>query len=105
MSCTLTEKRESVLRNGEADLRHWNRYVESLLSAFRTRNGLASPLGSKLEELRNKRDSVVTKFEVLKRHRETGWSEARRELDKATRELRESWRSTLGTLDRESRFR
>jgi len=104
MVASTIQEREAVIRQGETEVRRWSGYVETLLHAFRRNDDAPPSLGSKMEELRNKRDSVVTKVEALKRHKQRGWSEARGELEVARRELKESWRTVIGTLDRESLF-
>ncbi len=101
---TLTTGRDSAIRKSESEVRRWSSYVETLLRAFHQHAEVPPALGARLEELRNKRDSVVTKLEALKCHKVRGWTEARRELDGARRELRDAWRSVIGTLDRENLF-
>lgn len=103
MTATITG-RDAAIEKAVADARRWSRYVDTLLDAFRSNGEAPAALGARLEALRNKRDSVVTKVEALKRHRTRDWARARRELDAARGELRECWRSVIGTLDREDLF-
>lgn len=104
MVASTIREREALIRQGEREVRRWSGYVDTLLRAFRRNEEAPPSLASKMEELRNKRDSVVTKVEALKRHKQSGWSEAKGELEEARRELRNSWRTVIGTLDRESLF-
>ena len=101
MSLVTTEDRETVIRTSERRARRWSTYVDTLLDAFHASDGGPASLASKMEELRNKRDSVLTKVEALKRHKATGWSAARAELRDAQSELRGVWRSVISTLDKE----
>ena len=94
--------RQGVIDDVEAEARLWSKNVDALLRAFRRGSGTAAKLASRMEALRNKRDTVETKVEALKRHRESGWSEAHREFLDARRELRDSWRTVISALDRES---
>ncbi|MFT5289165.1 MAG: hypothetical protein ACI82F_001224 [Planctomycetota bacterium] len=104
MVVTQAKNRDALIRKSERDVLRWSNYVDTLLRAF-LRSAEAPPtLGPKMEELRNKRDSVITKLEALKRHKVSGWAEARKELDSARRELRDAWRTVIGALDRECLF-
>jgi hypothetical protein len=47
---------------------------------------------------------VVTKAEALRRHKRDGWTRAKRELGESRRELRDSWRTVINALQRESLF-
>ena len=77
--------------------------MDTMLRALRSED--ASPaLRVKVEELRNKRDSLETKAEALKRHRLRGWANAQREFEEARSELKTTWRTVIGRLDRESLF-
>ncbi len=104
MVATIQMNRDTIIQRSERDVKRWNGLVETLLQAF-GRNEEAPPaLGSQMEALRNKRDTVDTKLYALKHHRNSGWSKARRELDEARTELRNAWRSVIGILDKESLF-
>jgi len=94
--------RQGLIDDVEAETSRWSRSVDALLRAFRRGGGTTEKLAPRMEALRNKRDTVVTKVEALKRHRESGWSRAHREFLDARRELRESWRSVICALDRET---
>lgn len=95
---------EAVIDGAEAEAARWSRSVDTLLQAFGGLDEVPPALGSKLEALRNKRDTVVTKVEALKRHRGDGLARARRELERARRELRDAWRTVIGILQKESLF-
>jgi hypothetical protein len=94
--------RQGLIDDIEAETRRWSRSVDVLLRAFCKGDRTIPKLAPRMEALRNKRDTVVTKVEALKRHRESGWSRAHREFLDARRELRESWRSVISTLDKET---
>jgi hypothetical protein len=104
MVATLEQDRNVLIRRSVGEAERWSDLVDTLLRAFHRRAGTPPSLGCKMEALRNKRDTVVTKVEALKRHRDSGWQSAQRELDSARRELRDAWRSVIGTLDKESLF-
>ena len=97
-----TTSKSTLLKSARADARKWSRYVDRLLEAFHS-SGNASPiLAPGMEALRNKRDTLVTKVQALARHQEIGWSRAQSEVERARRELRDSWRIVISALDRES---
>lgn len=98
------EGREKHIDARASDVKRWSRFVDTLLRAFDGRDDAPPVLAARMEALRNKRDSVVTKVEALKHHKHEGWTQARRELREAERELKESWRMVINTLDRESMF-
>jgi len=98
------DARQGEIERIEADVRRWNGYVETLLRAFQSAEGPPPTLGARVEGLRHKRDTVLTKVEALKRHRERGWRAAHRELGEARRELRDAWRLVISTLQKESLF-
>lgn len=101
----LKEKaQDAVISRTERDVKRWSGYIDSLLQAFHRAESVPPSIGSKMEELRNKRDCVLTKVEALKHHKRSGWQSARKELDEARRELRDAWRTIIGTLDKESLF-
>ncbi len=103
-TATRSQDRDALLRQAERDTRRTKRLIDTLLEAFAQDDEAPPALGSKLEELRHKRDTVLTKLEALRRHRRAGWSLAIDELDRARHELRQAWRSVLGILDKESLF-
>ena len=103
MVAPLKERRE-VIDRATAEMERWDRYVDTLVSAFQ-RSGEAPPaLEPKLEELRHKRDSVVTKLAALRHHERRGFKDARHELERARSELRNAWRSVIGTLSKDGLF-
>ena len=99
-----TKDRGAVIETAEKEVRRWSRYVDTLLSAFGGRDETPPSLHAKMEALRNKRDRAVTKVAALRLHRSTGWARAWKDLVEARRELRDSWRSVISTLDKESLF-
>lgn len=98
------EDRLEVIREAETEARRWTRLVDSLVGAFQGRRDCAPQLVARMEALRNKRDTVVTKVEALKRHRDRNWFRARLELEEARRELDNSWRTVISTLNKEGLF-
>ena len=99
------EARAAHLRRVRRRTAHWNRCVDHLLTAFDVDDDDSPPvLASRLEALRNKRDTVVTKTRALEHHVREGWPAAKHELERAQRELRASWRTVVSALERESLF-
>jgi len=80
--------------------------VDHLLRAFDVDVDADPPalLRARMEALRNKRDTVLTKVHALEHHVREGWPAARRELERAQREMRASWRTVVSALERESLF-
>ena len=95
---------EDFIRVKRREARRWSRHVDRLLEAFHTSQEPPPNLGVKLEALRNKRDTAITKVDALEHHRRRGWPRARKELNEALEELRDSWRTVLGALDKETIF-
>ena len=93
-----------MIREAETEARRWTRLVDSLVGAFQGRRDCAPQLAARMEALRNKRDTVVTKVEALKRHRSRNWYRARLELEDARRELEDSWRTVIGALNKEGLY-
>jgi len=106
MAATRTDRgdREAALRRIESEVRLWSGYVDVLLHALRARDDTPRAVAARLEELRNKRDSLVTKFDALKLHMVVGWAAAANEVELAQRELRAAWRTVIGMVDREALF-
>jgi len=104
MPATTTRDRNAFVRKLERDSQRWAQSVDSLARAIRESEETPPALECRVEELRNKRDSVVTKVAALKRHTQSGWSAAWREFDEARKKLRRSWRAVLGAMDRERFF-
>ena len=104
MSSPTCADHELEIARAEADGRRWSAYVDSLHRAFHDHEQAPPILASRVESLRHKRDTVLTKVAALKRHRRRGWDDARHELAEARRELRDSWRTVISTLDKESLF-
>ena len=98
------EDRQAVIERLQRETARWSKYVDTLLHAFRGRDDVPPKLDHRMEALRNKRDSVETKLQALRRHKDRQWTRARAELEEAQRELRDSWRLVIHTLDRESLF-
>lgn len=95
MTTTMTcmNERQALIEETEAEMERWSRYVDSLLRAFDGCEDAPPNMTARMEALRNKRDSVLTKVVALKRHRQRGWAAARRQLRESQRELQESWRT------------
>ena len=74
------------------------------MSPFGAITAAPPALASRMEALRNKRDTFVTKVEALKRHRDRNWFRAREDLERAQRELQDAWRTVIGTLNKEGLF-
>ena len=104
MARTDEQDRDAVVRRSRHEAGRWSGLVDTLLRAFHRSEDAPPALRGKLEELRNRRDTVVTKVDALARHRHSGWRSARRELDDARAEFRGAWRSVIGTLDKESLY-
>lgn len=99
------DERAAHLRRVRRRTEQWNRCVDHLLAAFENDDDDSPPLlGARLEALRNKRDTVVTKTRALEHHVREGWPAAKHELERAQRELRASWRTVVTALERESLF-
>ena len=105
MNALLESDREAVLRRGSADIQRLSTSVDFILQAYRDKGAPTAILTAKLEELRNKRDSVVTKQRALEHHRRSGWSSARLALDQAWRDLHDAWRTALAAIDKSGGFR
>jgi len=103
-TATLLPERQAFLERSEKEVTRWSNTVDTLVEAFHGRRATPPSLHAKIEALRNKRDTVVTKVVALKHHPREGWRDARRELEVARRELRDCWRSVIGTLDKEGLF-
>ncbi len=104
MTTTCRNERDALIQKSETDMEKWSGLVDTLLHAFHNSTEAPPSLGSKMEALRNKRDTAATKVQALKRHRDRDWSKARDELTHARQELRQAWRSVIGTLDKESLY-
>ena len=98
------EDRDTFLRDCEQEVKRWSHYIDTLLAAYRSNEHAPVALHSQLEDVRHKRDTFATKLVAMTHHRDSGWFEARRELESARRELRDSWRTVIGVLGRESLF-
>lgn len=107
MTATTTrelEGRDARIEEVRRDVQQWNKYVNALLAAVSEEDDCPPMLGGKVESLRNKRDSLMTKYEALRRHQRSGWERARRDLCDAREEFLNSWRSVMATIDREGIF-
>lgn len=100
---TAAERREFLERTDDA-LRRWSRHIDHLMQSFGGQHPAPPTLASKLESLRNKRDTATNKLAALKHGQRAAWGRATRELEDAVREMRDAWRSVLATLGREDLF-
>lgn len=80
----------------------WVAHIDRLLAAYADAGDVPTRLRRKLESLRHKRDTAVTKQAALAHHALLGRDRARAELELATRELGEAWRAVVADLARSS---
>ena len=92
--------RRNLIAEAQQEAHRWSGMVDALLIAFRGKQVSSPGLTVRMEGLRNKRDTYVTKVEALKRHRDRNWFRARDELERAQRELHDAWRSVLAALNK-----
>lgn len=96
--------REAYVRDATAAVRRSSRQVDALVRTFEGEAACPPSVLSRLESLRNKRDTLLNKLEALRHHSDHRWNAARDELEEARRECREGWRLVLGSLEREKIF-
>lgn len=92
--------RGNFIADAQQDAHRWSGLVDALLNAFRGQQSSLPGLTVRMEGLRNKRDTYVTKVEALKRHRDRNWFRAREELEEAQREMHNAWRSVISALNK-----
>lgn len=102
MTCAPDEvPRRNFIAEAQRESQRWSSMVDSLLDAFQSQRRSMPGLAVRMEGLRNKRDTYVTKVEALKRHRERNWARAREEFEGAQRELQDAWRTVISTLNKQ----
>lgn len=87
-------RRDSTKRNA----RSWIRRADTLLEAFERREDPLPELASEMRRLRANRDRVLRSVFTLERSG-TGPGASHRELETARRNLVNSWRNVVSTVD------
>lgn len=100
-----TGRRDRLLASARTELARWQGQFDRLREVLprAADRPAAAILPARLEELRHKHRTVETKLVALEKapdHEPARWRRAARELQEADSELRETWRSVLGQLER-----
>lgn len=78
----------------------WVSHTDRLLEAYGDWSDAAPRLRRKLENLRHKRETVVTKQVALAHHALMGREQALEQLEAATSELGDAWRAVVADISR-----
>ncbi len=97
-------ERRDVKDQAKSELALWSRNVDRLIRAFRASEASIPGLAAKLEELRNRRDTVEIKAQALARHSGERFEEAQHDFKVARAEMLAVWRSVLAAVERDGAF-
>ncbi len=92
---------DAAVRDPRAEARRWIRNADQLMDSLRRTARKDARMRVRLEALRHRRETARVKAVALERAGTRRSADARGELAEALDDLRASWRSVIGALDRE----